>query len=359
MFKGGEISGETETQYKFLDGIFLQIGDGTTSTTFKDKKVDVTLGEELDLEANTFFQLGEIANETIKTTKEGCVLRCPETGGNLIVTIGYTDITLNLFGTIISGRSGAEFYYGYAQGKFWNCIFQDFNTLEGEATEIDFFNVLMENTGAFEISYINNDSFDKFEYVSTRAPNYGVWIETYSAPMTLRNFYLRDYKKLRMRLQNLADLYAIDWDLDEWKFQWDFGKFGEFYRQYSFDLTMFFENGTQFQNANVTISNDYLDSSSSWLTFANGSIPQQTYSMGHYNITGGNTIYDYNPYNLTVTYDGYETYSTLINITQKENLKITINMETPSKTTGWTLAFFVIGILIIAPLIALIVVKKL
>jgi len=118
-------------------------------------------------------------------------------------------------------------------------------------------------------------------------------------------------------------------EADNWTFHWTGTDTGQCYRQYMLDLTVQYPNGTAIENTNVTIINDYLGISDSWLTDADGNIPEQTYSMGHYNQTGENTIYDYNPYNITITYPDYQTYTTLFNITQKEDLTITLTPEVP------------------------------
>lgn len=65
----------------------------------------------------------------------------------------------------------------------------------------------------------------------------------------------------------------------------------------------------------------------SGLTNSTGQIPTQTLTMGFYNQTGGDTIYSYNPYLLTITFDGYQTYMQTFNITQKEDLTLSLQVD--------------------------------
>ncbi len=134
----------------------------------------------------------------------------------------------------------------------------------------------------------------------------------------------------------------LNGDSDTWDVEFGSGCAYNVYRNYEFDLTVYFQNGSYVNNANVTISNSYLGSSDSWLTFANGSIPQQVYDMGHYNITGGDTIYSYNPYNLTISMSGYETYTDLVNITRKENLRVSLTPT--SSVIDYSVVFLAIGL---------------
>lgn len=155
----------------------------------------------------------------------------------------------------------------------------------------------------------------------------------------------------------MAHRYFINPDVENWTILWGGGiSTHNIYRQYEFDLTFTFENGSYTEGTNVTISNDYLGTSDSWILSSNGSIPQQTYSTGHYNRTGGDTIYDYNPYNITATLDGYRTYTQLINITKPEDL--TISLTEPSHTASWHLASIVMFLLILIPAITILWVKK-
>jgi len=143
------------------------------------------------------------------------------------------------------------------------------------------------------------------------------------------------------------DQYIINGDVDNWNFVWYPTTTGEVFRQYEFDLTITYMNYTPMENANVTISNSYLGTSDSWLTYANGSIPPQTYSMGHYNQTGGDSLYDYNPYNITVTRSGFRTYTTLINITKEEDFPIALQETTAAVT--YTSAILIVAAFIIIP----------
>jgi len=64
-----------------------------------------------------------------------------------------------------------------------------------------------------------------------------------------------------------------------------------------------YPNGTAFENANVTITyyGQGGGTAYSGTTDSNGQIPTQTFTYGFYNRTGQETIYDYNPYKISIT----------------------------------------------------------
>ncbi len=124
--------------------------------------------------------------------------------------------------------------------------------------------------------------------------------------------------------------YLVNVDSDSWSMTWFSTGSGETYRQYEFDLNVTDTSGTPIQNANVTVKHYGQTEAQDFsvLTGANGSFSTQTLTMGFYNQTGGDTIYSYNPHNLTVTASGYRTYTA--NITLNDKTDWTITLETPA-----------------------------
>ena len=148
-----------------------------------------------------------------------------------------------------------------------------------------------------------------------------------------------------------ANLYLINPDADVWSINWKYPtSTGKVWRQYEFDLTVTYANGTAIQNANVTLSHYGENAGQDFteLTDANGQISTKTLTMGFYNATGGDTIYDYNPYNLTITKDGYQTYTKNFTLTEETDWTIALN-KPAGKSAGWFLAG--LGILVVVGIV--------
>jgi len=166
----------------------------------------------------------------------------------------------------------------------------------------------------------------------------------YGATVTLTNVYGRVNTREFYLVSISGDSYFVNPDLDDWVFIWGGTSAGEVYRQYEFDLNTTFANATAIQNANVTLS--YYGQGGgtvgSWLTYANGTIPTQTLNMGFYNQTGANAIYNYNPYNITVTRSGYQTYSKNFTLDEKTDWTIALQ-ESTAVAEGFNSTYYLLG----------------
>jgi len=166
----------------------------------------------------------------------------------------------------------------------------------------------------------------------------GQWYTRFigSNGVTMKNIFGRGFTSHAIRCQSVtADNYLVNPDFDSWTFYWQGVNTGEVYRQYEFDLTVTYPNGTAINGtetgARVVIQHygeggniDY-----NATLRGNGTIPMQTLSMGFYNQTGGDTIYNRNPYGLTIyNATGYETYSK--NFTLNDKTEWTIALQTTS-----------------------------
>jgi len=141
-----------------------------------------------------------------------------------------------------------------------------------------------------------------------------------------------------------GELNLTNVESDSWIINWlGSGDTGIIYRQYTFDFSFTFQNGSYAEGTNVTITNDYLGMSDSWILSANGSIPTQTYSMGHYNMTGDDTLYNYNPYRITASLDGYETYNQTFNLSGETSWQIVLIEKELSFTIGFSFAAILLG----------------
>jgi len=266
---------------------------------------------------------------------------------------------LNLYGCSVISDYNLEIDM-YGEGKIYNSMFTDGYYMLSwfEPANYDVYNVYTSNDEDCPITFSSSMSYEGLRIFDSP---YLIWLYQ-DYPCNITNFYGRGATEKTFYIAKISTIeqavfYLLNGDLDVWSFEFWYADV-KVYRQYTFDLTIFFENGTEIQNANITIRNDYLGTSSSWLTFTNGSIPQQVYSMGHYNQTGGDTIYNYNPYNITVTYPGYETYRGMINITDKLSLEICLCPTKASYGLGLGSGFILALILSLAVLVSIVAIQR-
>lgn len=159
-------------------------------------------------------------------------------------------------------------------------------------------------------------------------------------------------------------LINVDWaGASNWLFYWHNGPFGDIFRQYEFDLTVTYPNGTAINGtqtgARVLIQHYGNNSAVDYNATLNddGTINTTILSMGYYNQTGGNTLYTYNPFSLTVSnVTGYNTYTKNFTLSEKTAWEITLSSE--SENIPYMAPFFFLGLLISIVIGALLFTKK-
>ena len=314
------INNTCNTQFKFW--CKLQIGDGSILTWFADvsKQVlfadGITTGDYqryIDVKQYATFRLGTKESAGNRRTYQGCSL---------------IDLDITYYNSMIQASHATQAYiYLYSchfidvrepfqkgtwveATEMWNCIFTGrsypyFKTI----SNAQIYNTIVSSYYGFYAQF--GGVISELDNFFVSAEHYcfyiqGVWVDfTFSNAKAFGGNYL-------FRLENVNnDVYAInvEWTSDNWVLKWSDSS-GKLYRQYTFNLELQCKNNTYLENANVTLSYSGQNGGiiGSWLTNSTGQIPEQTLSMGFYNQTGGNTIYDYNPYNLTVTKTGFLTY---------------------------------------------------
>ena len=312
-----------------FDNICLQVGNGSIESWFGDINVQIlwdnaTVEQEaIYVTDNGHFSSGLLLDSERKITSKGCSFYFD----NYYYIYGEEGCDFEFYDTKFVDFSYLMENYVEGNQTFYSCTFTNWYAVDvAETSNSVFWNVLIQDSG-FAV-YMETSPL-LFDNVKVLKADHLLYIQE---PFNLTDFYGRNATDESFYVSvGSGNINLINPDVDAWTFNWENPAYNlvNVFRKYQFHLTVFFQNGSFTQNANVTICNDFLGLSYSWLTYANGSIPQQVFSMGHYNATGGDTIYDYNPYNLTITFDGYETYSTLINITKKEDLKITLSESKP------------------------------
>jgi len=354
--------------YEFRVDCRLQVGDGTTSTWFADESVMVSFVEPftgtyqraIDVKAGATFRLGELLDAAAKTSTDGGMLIVVNNYASNYWLI-YEDGVAELYSSVFYGFNikgiGETVYLGMIRlinGKIYNSVLNK-AVLElrgGDAYRLTITRHKMEFYSGTVSDVVVSDSVD-----------YSLDLLG-AGDRTMKGGKIQRAATSNFRVGawswEVANHYLINVEADAWTFTW----FREpvqvrVYRQYEFDLKVTKPDGTPIQNANVTIYKYGLGFKKigSWLTASNGSIPTQTLTMGFYNQTGGNTPYDYNPYNITITHADHETKT--FNFTLDSEIDWTIALEKPSVSgyvwdfvtplafiTPFTLTFVIIARLI-------------
>jgi len=155
-------------------------------------------------------------------------------------------------------------------------------------------------------------------------------------------------------------LINVDWSgASNWKFYWHNAVPSNIFRQYEFDLTVTYPNGTAINGtetgARVTIQHYGEGGGIDYNATLNGdgSINQTALGMGFYNQTGGDTLYSYNPFNIEVSnITGYLSYSKNFTLTKKTQWEIALIDESEAGYAGYGFLFFgliaglVVGVLV-------------
>lgn len=336
-------SGEN-TQYDF--GCRVVIGDGSTPTFFWDVKKQVTWNSTscsaryqnvMDVKNNGHLRYGEVTHTDDKATKDGV---------SSIILVDLYDIyhvngddggDIALYSSHFQSVAYRNGIGGY-DARIWGCILNTVD-LGADLFDADIYNVIVSTAyyGFRECSFASCDRLVVQDTV----------------------FYATIYRDYTMDLMNLklvepatytfsgykitSDKHFVNPDVDQWTFYWVATSTAEVYRQYTVDLFVCFPNGTAINgtatgarviiqhygqgggiNYNQTLGTD-------------GTISTQTLSRSFYNITGGDTEYSYNPYNLYIyNVTDYDDYSMNFTLAQKEDLTISL---TATDTYGPT-AFF-------------------
>lgn len=331
----GVVSRQGESQYHIE--CELTLGNGTVegTTWFADTgqmvRFNVTeamTGYVIYLEDYSHFRIGELIDPEKKITSDGCYLYF-----NLLEYTGF-------YGGFDNSLTEAKFYNSrlevpdesveahhnleiYIQGNvtYYGCEFINIYVLsatEYSPAPTEFWDChIIKNDGLYlEQSVI----FDKVMCLNT---TYYLWISNPPEDVTIRNLYGRNTQHVAIYESGNKDTYVIDADLDVWSFEYGYGE-GEVYRQYTFDLTVTYPNGTAINGtstgARVVLQHygqggavDY-----NATLGEDGSITTQNLTMGFYNKTGGDTIYSLNPYNLQIlNVTGYQNYNANFTLSEK------------------------------------------
>jgi len=339
-------------QYEFQAR--LQLGNGTVAGTtwFNDTNVEIWSDPDLYSANHQWFigvtdyahlQLGQPNDLTQKTGSDGVMIYhsmypySADYGWRLgIDSISYdTSATVEIYDSkFFCNRTSSQISQIQGTGTLtvWGTILENtqFYITGGS---IDAFDLIMAQGGEF-LPYSTSPelTIDRLTFYDA----YRSIVMWYARGYNASNIFQRGGTTQIISTQAITtNFYLINADLQAWTFRWGGTNTGEVYRQYEFDLTVTYPNGTAINGTQTGARATIRHYGQSEATDYNatlgedGTITQQTLTMGFYNQTGGDTIYSYNPYNLRVwNVTDYDDYNGNFTLNAETDWIITLTEET-------------------------------
>jgi hypothetical protein len=315
------------------------IGDGSTSTYFKDtlKYITILAGivtgnnqNLIEIKANATLQTGDLDDASKKTTKNGCVIRLLEAtyyGRLIYVGAGAANLYSSRFDVpSYDGRSSIQ-EAGSGVVTVYNCQIMNYCILTY------LINGAIYNVYISGGQSLNNCAAPMDKLYVGPMTYYAIEISGAAVDITVSNLFARRmaYNLVKASYSSF-NIYLIDPDSDNWTMSWGSGYTGTVYRQYTFKLHLTDINGNNVSGATVTLKDNGGNTVFSVTTGADGKIAQQTVSRGYYNPANGNTLQDYGPHTLTITKAGYQDYQDIITIDRKMDLEVSMALSLLNET---------------------------
>ena len=334
--------GRTSTSQYYLVPAKLEIvyfGDGSTTTVFSDSRVQVDVVGVVSwtVKNNATLQLGRLIDLSKKE-----VDRTVQIINNYQI-YAQSGSTLYLYG--VSVRFGQVIAQG--ANRIWGC---QFDTVTLSPKNTDMYNCILGTTyfkgSEYEVSGTTDLTNGFAAYLLSITQNYNFSISNVNfkgSSGIVSTFNSYTWTGQANLINVISDTWAISW--------LGISDKGKVWRKYTFSLTVTYPNGTAIPNASVTLtySGQGGGTVGSWLTNSTGQISTKTLTMGFYNQTGGNTIYDYNPYKLEIT-SSYGNYTKEWTLNEKTSWEIAVTVSNPATEETWglplTLAFVLIGCIV-------------
>lgn len=323
----------------------IQFGDGATVViiTFETGIVlspSGTTTPYITVTNQTTLTFGILVDSTNKIVEDGGQVYV---GGTGIIIRGDSGSKVYLYGVQFSFSGASSISISALdlhgdENRIWGCLLNGVS-IRGDNLNVD--NSIFEGvTYPFNtISTLSpqepslSGTFNRITVLGGYAPFSSS--SSVTSDITVSNVYARNYTKIYFS-QSLTsfgdgiDFNFVNFDVDLWDFFMDAMDLATIWRKYTFDLTVTYPNGTAFSGATVTIQHYGINTGTDYTgtTDSNGEITQQTLIDGFYNQTGGNTIYDYNPYNIQITSDTMQTINMNFTLADKTvwNLPLKFNV---------------------------------
>lgn len=319
----GVIWKQGNNQYR-IDS-FIDLGDGTTHTYFKDISQQVVFAEKILMLTNLHLQFGNVLDITNKTGTDGCNFYFENSlfyGSNIFkpnYPLLFYDTTL-----IALGASGN---IAWLQGGavFWGCMGNVYCGNVIAPAVLDYSNSITREgyRGSSRCPVIADN------WTIASATTYGLYFGG-GDYVTLRNVKIvNTATDFRFRAYN-GTVYAIDFDCG-WIVSWYRTCSGKLYRQYSFNLKVLDRANAGIAGVSVILKDKDGNTTSQrgfdTTTNIEGKITEQIVGYGYYAKSSGSTMQSYSPHTLTIKKAGYRTYTKKLTLDEKVNWRITLERQ--------------------------------
>jgi len=330
----------------------IVLGNGTTAgeawlidtnkqLTFNASAISAHYQRLIMVEGYGHLRFGSLLDATDKLTKNGVALISLDAYLTEVIRADDATSDVWLYSSYLIRTSQYGDVIFRTNNVFYNNVFDQVRLrARAGGQTCDVYDLTVKNVATTDALDYPSGTFDRLLIHDNK---YGVRVASSYATSLNNGIFKRQTTAMIWANAITTDKYLIDCESDSWNFYWQGTSTANILRQYTFDLTVTYPNGTAIQNANVTVSHYGQGESQDFteLTDASGQISQKTLSMGFYNQTGGNTIYSYNPYNIEITYPSMPTYTKNFTLDEKTEWTIALQTETDY---NWFAATIIIGI---------------
>lgn len=320
----------------------IALGDTTNSLTLSDSSKQIMftgfITSDNDyliwLNAKSTLTLGVLNDAGTKSTSQGCSLYKTDNYYTVLIRVGSSTATLNLYSCQITGGGTTNFCYigdDSVSGtvNMFNCVCSGVD-LWGKPnwnvyrlTSMKSGWAALNNAGGVFNDISVSGSADAAIYANNQVNA----DHSISGLQAVLNQYLVD-------VSNFAySVYLINAVVDSWVFRFSNSPSAVVYRQYIFNLQVIDNSASvdagaivPIENADVTLYDKDMTEVFNTTTDSNGEIAEQTVSRGYYDQTNGNTLQDYGPHFLVVTAAGYEDYMDEIVFDIRKDFQISMNL---------------------------------
>ena len=318
---------------QFSFSAHISIGDGSTTTYFTDtnKQILVMAGacsstyrDFITIERYATLTFGQLDDASTYRTKSGIqvIIENQDTWGHVIENRwGSTYIYSSAFSK--SGGYDGFAIYNYAGTlRIWNTQLNGLVSLS-QVTDIAYVTI-------FGDSHLYNGLTSPFSASTVL----GTTVYNVDSSGNAVRIWFNGSTYKDMRFVNVAsvannemasgDSYFLNCEAVTWAFNWQVGTTSRIYRQYEFDLTVTDHGGHPLEGSTVTLNDKDGNEVFSGETDENGQIDTQNVTRGYYARATGNTLQDASPHTLTITKEGYSSYTTVFTLTKKTDWTIAL-----------------------------------
>mgnify|MGYP000209185516 CR=1 FL=1 len=288
--------------FRIVD-VLLEIGDGSTESWLVDAGKEIAFeGIVTLIHVNTYghLRLGEIVNETKRTTKNGCYLYMFSTYGYNLIDL-EDGSELELFSSTMLGNPeiNIRMYGDNINIRIWNSLLISItSSAQGGIAKLDANRVTLQ---ASDKGFLFNFVY-AYDFLITDCEK-GIELAHVTTPLTLRNIRMISETTSFACSWMDADVYVINSEC-KWTFEW-VSSTGKVHRQYTFNLKVVDAEGNPIPNVSVKIWDKNGNLVVNETTDSEGKIPEQILTYGYYDQEHGNTPVMFTPHTIRIHHRDY------------------------------------------------------